>query len=41
MKIIERLERQVELVRDLVEELRVESSYRGVERLVQVVIQVI
>jgi len=39
MKIIERLERQVELARDLVEELRVESSYRGVERLVQVVIQ--
>jgi len=39
VKVVERLERQVELVRGLVEELRVESSYRGVERLVQAVIQ--
>jgi len=39
LKLVERLEKQVELIRSLVEELRAESSYRGIERLVQVVIQ--
>ncbi len=39
LRIIERIERQVALIEDLVNELRVETSYRGVERLVQVIIQ--
>jgi len=39
LKLVERLEKQVELIMSLVEELRTESSYRGIERLVQVVIQ--
>jgi len=39
LKLVERLGKQVELIRSLVEELKTESSYRGIERLVQVVIQ--
>ena len=39
MRIIERLEKQVCLIKELVEELRRETSYRGTERLVQVIIQ--
>jgi len=39
LRIVERMERQVALIKDLVRELRVEASYRGVERLVQVIIQ--
>jgi len=39
LKLVERLEKQVELIRSLAAELRTESSYRGIERLVQVIIQ--
>jgi len=39
LRVVERLEKQVELIRELVEKLRTESSYRGIERLVQVTIQ--
>ncbi len=33
------MEQQAELIREFVEELRGEVSYRGIERLVQVIIQ--
>jgi len=39
LKLVERLEKQVELIRSPVEELRAESNYRGIERLVQMIIQ--
>jgi uncharacterized protein YutE (UPF0331/DUF86 family)/predicted nucleotidyltransferase len=39
MDVLERIERQANLVRELVGELEVEKSYRGIERLVQLVIQ--
>jgi len=39
LKVVERLERQVKLIRELAGELKVEASYRGIERLVQVTIQ--
>jgi len=39
LRVVERLEKQVELIKGLVEELRAESSYRGIERLVQLTIQ--
>lgn len=39
MEILRRLEQQVDVVRKLSEELRGESSYRGMERLVQLTIQ--
>lgn len=39
MEVLRRLEQQVDVVRELSEELRGESSYRGVERLVQLTIQ--
>ncbi|MEM0049341.1 MAG: HepT-like ribonuclease domain-containing protein [Candidatus Bathyarchaeia archaeon] len=39
IKVLERIGVQVKLVNDLIGELRVESSYRGIERLVQVIIQ--
>ena len=38
MRVLERVVRQARLVDDLVDELRVERSYRGIERLVQLVI---
>ncbi len=38
LKVIERLEKQVRLVESLVRELEVEESYRGIERLVQLII---
>jgi len=37
--ILERIKRQADLVDELVKELEVEKSYRGIERLVQLVIQ--
>jgi len=39
MRVLERVARQARLVNDLVDELRVERSYRGIERLMQLVIQ--
>ena len=39
MKVIERIDRQVEQVAELVKELERERGYRGTERLVQLVIQ--
>ena len=39
MKVLERFERQFSLINALVSELESESSYRGVERLVQLIIQ--
>jgi uncharacterized protein YutE (UPF0331/DUF86 family)/predicted nucleotidyltransferase len=39
MDVLERIERQANLVGGLVGELEVEKSYRGIERLVQLVIQ--
>uniref|UniRef100_A0A7C1P4D1 DUF86 domain-containing protein n=1 Tax=Thermofilum pendens TaxID=2269 RepID=A0A7C1P4D1_THEPE len=39
MDVLERIRRQVSLVEELVRELEVERSHRGVERLVQLVIQ--
>jgi uncharacterized protein YutE (UPF0331/DUF86 family) len=39
MDVLERIERQANLVRELVGGLEVEKSYRGIERLVQLVIQ--
>lgn len=39
MKVLRRLEQQVDVVRELSEELRGERSHRGVERLVQLTIQ--
>jgi uncharacterized protein YutE (UPF0331/DUF86 family)/predicted nucleotidyltransferase len=39
MDVLERIERQANLVGELVRELEVEKSYRGIERLVQLVIQ--
>jgi len=39
MEILKRLEQQADVVRELSQELRGESSYRGVERLVQLTIQ--
>ncbi|HID90725.1 TPA: DUF86 domain-containing protein [Candidatus Bathyarchaeota archaeon] len=39
MDVLRRIEQQVDVVRELSEELRVERSYRGVERLVQLTIQ--
>jgi uncharacterized protein YutE (UPF0331/DUF86 family)/predicted nucleotidyltransferase len=39
MEVLRRLEQQVHVVKELTEELRVESSYRGLERLVQLTIQ--
>ena len=39
IRVLERIGVQVKLVNDLIGELRVESSYRGIERLVQVIIQ--
>lgn len=37
--VLERIERQANLVGELVRELEVEKSYRGIERLVQLIIQ--
>lgn len=39
MKVIERIDRQAEQVMELVKELGKERSYRGIERLVQLIIQ--
>ena len=39
MKVLERVARQAGLVNNIVDELRVERSYRGIERLVQLIIQ--
>jgi len=39
MDVLERIKRQTSLVEELVRELEVEKSYRGVERLIQLVIQ--
>ena len=39
MKVIERLDKQVNLIVELVGELEQEKSYRGIERLIQLVIQ--
>ena len=39
MKIIERLSKQIDIIEGLVDELRYEKNYRGVERLVQLIIQ--
>ena len=39
MKVLERVARQAGLVNNIVDELRVERSYRSIERLVQLVIQ--
>ena len=39
MEILKRLEKQAKTVKELGIELRFESSYRGIERLVQLVIQ--
>lgn len=39
MDVLERIERQANLVGELVRELEVEESYRGIERLVQLVVQ--
>lgn len=39
IRVLERIEVQVKLVNELIGELRVETSYRGIERLVQVIIQ--
>ena len=39
MKVLERLRRQVELIEEYVRELEYERSYRGIERLVQLVVQ--
>lgn len=39
LEVVRRIEQQADLVRELSIELRYESSYRGVERLVQLVIQ--
>jgi len=39
MRILERLEKQAELIDELTKELEKETSYRGVERLVQLIIQ--
>ncbi|MBO3802832.1 MAG: DUF86 domain-containing protein [Candidatus Brockarchaeota archaeon] len=39
MEILKRLEQQANVIRELGEELRRESSYRGVERLVQLILQ--
>jgi len=41
LKIIERIDRQVNQVTELVKELETERSYRGTERLVQLVIQAV
>jgi len=39
MKILDRINKQAELIHSLVDELEAERSYRGVERLVQLTIQ--
>jgi uncharacterized protein YutE (UPF0331/DUF86 family)/predicted nucleotidyltransferase len=39
LDVLERIERQADLVGELVKELEVEESYRGVERLVQLIVQ--
>jgi len=39
IRVLERINVQVKLINDLIGELRVEASYRGVERLVQAIIQ--
>ena len=39
MRVLERLRRQVELIEEYVRELEYERSYRGIERLVQLVVQ--
>ena len=39
MKIMERISKQVRLINELLSELSTETSYRGIERLVQLVIQ--
>jgi len=37
--VLKRIEKQVELIDELVRELRFETSYRGIERLVQLISQ--
>jgi len=37
MKIIERLSKQIDIIEGLVDELRYEKNYRGVERLIQLI----
>ncbi len=39
MKIIKRLSKQIDIIEGLVDELRYEKNYRGVERLIQLIIQ--
>jgi len=39
MDVLERIKKQISLVEELVRELEVEKSYRGIERLVQLIIQ--
>ena len=39
MNVLKRIEKQVKLIDELVKELRFETSYRGVERLVQLILQ--
>lgn len=39
MEVLRRIEQQADVVRELSRELRSESSYRGVERLIQLIIQ--
>ena len=39
MDVLERIERQANLIGELVRELEVEKSYRGIERLIQLAIQ--
>ena len=39
MKIVTRIEQQTDLITGLVKELEVEKSYRGIERLVQLILQ--
>ncbi|ADM28492.1 protein of unknown function DUF86 [Ignisphaera aggregans DSM 17230] len=39
MEIVKRFEKQFELIDNLIRELEIERSYRGIERLVQLVIQ--
>jgi len=39
MNVLERIKRQANLLAELVRELEVEKSYRGIERLVQLIIQ--
>lgn len=41
MKIMERIDQQVDQITELTKELKSEKSYRGVERLVQLIIQVL